>query len=34
MQSIRSIKEMQEDGTLSKLSEKFYGRDVTQITEE
>lgn len=30
----KSIKEMQEDGTLSKLSEKFYGRDVTQITEE
>lgn len=30
----KSIKEMQDDGTLSKLSEKFYGRDVTQITEE
>ena len=30
----KSIKEMQDDGTLSKLSEKFYGRDVTQITAE
>ena len=30
----KSIKEMQDDRTLSKLSEKFYGRDVTQITAE
>lgn len=29
-----AIKEMQEDGTLSELSEKFYGRDVTQISAE
>ena len=28
-----SIKEMREDGTLSKLSEQYYHRDVTDIVE-
>lgn len=30
----KAIKEMQEDGTLSKLSQEFYGRDVTQVSAE
>lgn len=29
-----AIKEMQKDGTLSDLSNKFYGRDVTQVSAE
>lgn len=29
-----AIKEMQADGTLSELSEKFYGRDVTQVADK